>query len=160
MISKTTKNEYFGMLGDYETEKIELKYAPGEKELLNVLAVKGRPGRKRHVRPDPVKTEPKLEYEKDQCRLASVSNENSFCSDLDPIQIKSELVENARKCIPVETPVGYLVGSRKDHEGDTGTVSVELHYSQAVTENSDIKRKHSYYLETENKENGLIIRNG
>ena len=37
------------MLGDHETEGIELKYAPGEKELQQMLemlaATKGRPGR-------------------------------------------------------------------------------------------------------------------
>jgi len=162
LTSKATTNEYFGMLGDYETEKIELIYAPGEKELLNVLAVRGKPGRKR-VRPYSVKTEPSsLESEKDLGRLSSVSNEVKSCSDLDPNQIKSELFENAAD---TPAPVGSLTEPRKDREGGMVSamelhVSAELHFSQAVNENTHIKGKHPYNLDTANKENMLIIRNG
>jgi len=49
LIARPAEDEYFNMLGDHETEGIELKYAPGEKELQQMLemlaATKGRPGR-------------------------------------------------------------------------------------------------------------------
>merc|ERR1719237_1012351 len=49
LIAKAAEDEYFNMLGDHETEGIELKYSPGEKELQQMLemlaATKGRPGR-------------------------------------------------------------------------------------------------------------------
>ena len=94
LIAKAAEDEYFNMLGDHETEGIEVKYAPGEKELqqlLNTLAVKGRPGRKPKI-PRVVKAGPMVKIETVQISFASDSNQA-----LNLTQIKSEGVKQGVK---------------------------------------------------------------
>ena len=88
LIAKAAEDEYFNMLGDHETEGIELKYGPGEKELqkmLDMLAVKGRPGRK-PKNPAVTKTGPMVKVEKVEISVASDSNQPLDLTRSDPIK--------------------------------------------------------------------------
>ena len=87
LIAKTAEDEYFNMLGDHETEGIELKYAPGEKELQQLLDTKGRPGRK-PKNPKVMKAGPMVKIETVQISFASDLNQS-----LDLTRVKSEGVK-------------------------------------------------------------------
>ena len=85
LIATAQENEFFNMLGDHETEGIELKYSPGEKELEQMLEMlsrtKGKPGRKPRVKVEPVERS-----------FASESNQPLDLSQPEPIRVKSEMV--------------------------------------------------------------------
>ena len=125
LIAKAAEDEYFNMLGDHETEGIELKYAPGEKELQQLLDMlansKGRPGRK-PKNPTVSKTGPMVKVETVEISFASDSNQPLDLTRSDPIRVKSEGMEQGVKRYDAEALSSALASANAQFKSEEENV--------------------------------------